>query len=549
MLPFDRFAGADALLGPEMRSTGEVMGVAPDFPAAFAKAQAAAGARLPARRHGVPHRHRLRQGGGRRDRRPAARPRLRDRRDARDGGGDRAHGHPGRDAEQAGGGLAARRRLDRARRRGSSSSTRRPAPRRARTATRSAARRSPAASRASRRCRAGWPPRARSPRRATGSPTVRLAAGDPPRPTRRGGRGRRRDASRRSAAAGCAVTGRRAARRLRRALGRRPGRAGARPGPVRDARRRRAAGAGGEDERPFLPRAFSVARRHADGTLDFVLEDVGPGHRAAVRAGARRGRLAARAARPRVRAAARRPPARARGRRGRDRAAGDLERRARRARRRCSASATPPTPRARRCSRARGWRPTTARPATTGWSPSCSAAQLATRRAEVYACGPPPMLEAVRALCAEHDVPAQLALESGMACGFGACFGCVVPTRDGYVRLCVDGPVLDAAALEEVALMTVSFCGIELAHPIVNASGTFDAIAARRAFGDALLERLPVRRLRLQDGHARAARGQPAAAAVGARRGDDQLDRAAEQGPRGLPRARPAASSPRCRCR
>ncbi len=47
VLPFDRFAGADALLGPEMRSTGEVMGVAPDFPAAFAKAQAAAGARLP----------------------------------------------------------------------------------------------------------------------------------------------------------------------------------------------------------------------------------------------------------------------------------------------------------------------------------------------------------------------------------------------------------------------------------------------------------------------------------------------------------------------
>jgi len=47
VLPFDRFAGADALLGPEMRSTGEVMGVAADFPAAFAKAQAAAGARLP----------------------------------------------------------------------------------------------------------------------------------------------------------------------------------------------------------------------------------------------------------------------------------------------------------------------------------------------------------------------------------------------------------------------------------------------------------------------------------------------------------------------
>jgi dihydroorotate dehydrogenase electron transfer subunit len=67
---------------------------------------------------------------------------------------------------------------------------------------------------------------------------------------------------------------------------------------------------------------------------------------------------------------------------------------------------------------------------------------------EVYACGPPPMLESVRALCAERQVAAQLALESGMACGFGACFGCVVPTRDGYLRLCVDGPVLDAARLE-----------------------------------------------------------------------------------------------------
>jgi dihydroorotate dehydrogenase electron transfer subunit len=68
--------------------------------------------------------------------------------------------------------------------------------------------------------------------------------------------------------------------------------------------------------------------------------------------------------------------------------------------------------------------------------------------ATVYACGPPAMLEAVRAMCAERDVPAQLAMESGMACGFGACFGCVVPTRDGYVRLCVDGPVMDAAELE-----------------------------------------------------------------------------------------------------
>ena len=50
-----------------------------------------------------------------------------------------------------------------------------------------------------------------------------------------------------------------------------------------------------------------------------------------------------------------------------------------------------------------------------------------------------------------RDVPAQLALESGMACGFGACYGCVVPTREGgYVRVCVDGPVVEGARLAAV---------------------------------------------------------------------------------------------------
>jgi len=64
-------------------------------------------------------------------------------------------------------------------------------------------------------------------------------------------------------------------------------------------------------------------------------------------------------------------------------------------------------------------------------------------RAQVYACGPAPMLEAVRAMCATRDVPAQLAL---------ACYGCAVPKRGGgYLRVCVDGPVIDAAELEHVA--------------------------------------------------------------------------------------------------
>jgi NAD(P)H-flavin reductase len=66
----------------------------------------------------------------------------------------------------------------------------------------------------------------------------------------------------------------------------------------------------------------------------------------------------------------------------------------------------------------------------------------------VYACGPPAMLESVRALCAEKGVPSQLAMESGMACGFGACFGCVVPAKEGYIRLCVDGPVVAGDAID-----------------------------------------------------------------------------------------------------
>ena len=62
------------------------------------------------------------------------------------------------------------------------------------------------------------------------------------------------------------------------------------------------------------------------------------------------------------------------------------------------------------------------------------------------------MLEAVRALCAELDVPVQLAMESGMACGFGACYGCVVPTKDGFTRLCVDGPVIAGDQLDTAIL-------------------------------------------------------------------------------------------------
>ncbi|HWB69531.1 MAG TPA: hypothetical protein VG518_06105 [Solirubrobacterales bacterium] len=71
--------------------------------------------------------------------------------------------------------------------------------------------------------------------------------------------------------------------------------------------------------------------------------------------------------------------------------------------------------------------------------------------AAVYSCGPPAMLEAVRAMCAERGVGCELALESPMGCGYGACFGCAVPrVGGGFLRLCVDGPVLRGERITEV---------------------------------------------------------------------------------------------------
>jgi dihydroorotate dehydrogenase electron transfer subunit len=59
---------------------------------------------------------------------------------------------------------------------------------------------------------------------------------------------------------------------------------------------------------------------------------------------------------------------------------------------------------------------------------------------DVLACGPEPMLEALAALAPG----AQLAWEAPMACGYGACYGCVVEVNGRYERLCLEGPVLAA---------------------------------------------------------------------------------------------------------
>jgi len=72
-------------------------------------------------------------------------------------------------------------------------------------------------------------------------------------------------------------------------------------------------------------------------------------------------------------------------------------------------------------------------------------------RVQIVSCGPEPMLRAVAALAREFAVPAALAVEEFMACGTGGCAGCIVPlhTANGIVmkRVCVDGPVFDAAEL------------------------------------------------------------------------------------------------------
>ncbi len=211
---------------------------------------------------------------------------------------------------------------------------------------------------------------------------------------------------------------------------------------------------GGLDERPFLARAFSVAR-HEDGSSQFLLEDVGPGTR----------RLCELSTGERLWVA---------GPFGRAFTAPQAQRRAILAgggvgiaplailQDELEGASVPTTV-------LLGFRDGTRVPgaellrgavlATDDGSAGHHGLVTALLERElaadpvatVYACGPSAMLEGVRALCERDGVPAQLALESGMACGYGACYGCVVPARDGrYLRVCVDGPVIDAALLERV---------------------------------------------------------------------------------------------------
>ena len=68
--------------------------------------------------------------------------------------------------------------------------------------------------------------------------------------------------------------------------------------------------------------------------------------------------------------------------------------------------------------------------------------------ATIYACGPRPMLKEIANISKKYNIPAQISLEEHMACGIGVCLGCVVNTKNGYQRVCKEGPVF---AADEIA--------------------------------------------------------------------------------------------------
>jgi dihydroorotate dehydrogenase electron transfer subunit len=67
----------------------------------------------------------------------------------------------------------------------------------------------------------------------------------------------------------------------------------------------------------------------------------------------------------------------------------------------------------------------------------------------VYACGPTAMLQAVHTACLGRPrARVEVSMEQQMGCAMGVCLGCVIPTSAGYQRVCRDGPVFDASAVQ-----------------------------------------------------------------------------------------------------
>ncbi len=209
----------------------------------------------------------------------------------------------------------------------------------------------------------------------------------------------------------------------------------------------------------------------------------------------------------------------------------------------------PSTPPARRSSRrARGHRRRQRRAPR-----PCHAAARATsspriRRRCVYACGPAADARERARAVRQRGIACQLALEAPMACGFGACYGCVVPRRGGgYLRVCVDGPVVDAArARARRRARRVRPHERRVLRAAARASGHQRLGHVRRdrgragSSGEGLLSDFPFSAYVSKTITLEPRAGNPPPRLWEAAGGHDQLDRAPEQGPRGLPARGPA---------
>ncbi|NQU44543.1 dihydroorotate dehydrogenase electron transfer subunit [bacterium] len=69
---------------------------------------------------------------------------------------------------------------------------------------------------------------------------------------------------------------------------------------------------------------------------------------------------------------------------------------------------------------------------------------------QIVSCGPPAMMNALLGPMRERGLEGQFSLENQMGCGVGACMGCVVPGREGMIRVCCDGPVVATELLDRV---------------------------------------------------------------------------------------------------
>lgn len=79
-----------------------------------------------------------------------------------------------------------------------------------------------------------------------------------------------------------------------------------------------------------------------------------------------------------------------------------------------------------------------------------AAERLFTPGLAIFTCGPNPMMDDLLRRMRKAGLEGQVSLENTMGCGIGACQGCVVPTRRGYIRICCEGPVLPTTMFDAI---------------------------------------------------------------------------------------------------